>query len=89
MSVILVESIDLVKFDLSLVTCRDAMRENLLVDDDQPPIFTCEAVLAEVTYLTRQGSGARVALIEMLAEGFLSIGLVVAEQHAALLTLLR
>lgn len=57
--------------------------------DIQPPMFTCEAVLAEVTYLTRQSSGARIALMEMLAEGFLSIGLAVAEQHAALLTLLR
>ncbi len=55
----------------------------------QPPMLTCEAVLAEATYLTRQTSGARAALLEMLAEGFLNIGIAVADQHSALLTMIR
>lgn len=57
--------------------------------DIEPPLISCEAVLAEATYLTRTVPGARIALIEMVGEGFLSIGLTVADQHAALLTLLR
>ncbi len=54
-----------------------------------PPLITCEAVLAEATYLTRQVSGARVAVIEMVGEGFLSMGLAVADQHAALLSMVK
>lgn len=57
--------------------------------DIEPPLISCEAVLAEATYLTRTVPGARIALIEMVGEGFLSIGLTVTDQHAALLTLLR
>lgn len=55
----------------------------------QPPMLTCEAVLAEASYLTRQAVGARAALIEMLAEGFLNIGIAVADQHSALLAMIR
>ena len=54
-----------------------------------PPMLTCEAVLAEATYLTRSLPGARVALIEMIGEGFLSIGMAVADHHSALLTMVR
>lgn len=57
--------------------------------DIEPPMLTCEAVLAEATYLTRQTSGARVALMEMLAEGFLRINIAVADQHGALLGMIR
>ena len=57
--------------------------------DLQPPLITCEAVLAEATYLTRQVPGARIALIEMLGEGFLTIGMAVADQHAALLAMVK
>ena len=39
----------------------------------QPPLITCEAVLAEATYLTRNVAGARAALIEMLGDGILNI----------------
>jgi predicted nucleic acid-binding protein len=55
----------------------------------QPPMLTCEAVLAEASYLTRQTVGARAALIEMLAEGFLNIDIAVADQHSALLAMIR
>ena len=54
-----------------------------------PPMLTCEAVLAEATYLTRSLPGARVALIEMIGEGFLSIGMAVADHHSALLAMVR
>lgn len=57
--------------------------------DLQPPLISCEAVLAEATYLTRQIPGARMALLEMVGEGFLQIGLAVADQHAALLSMVR
>ena len=54
-----------------------------------PPMLTCEAMLAEATYLTRSLPGARMALIEMIGEGFLSIGMAVADHHSALLTMVR
>ena len=57
--------------------------------DIQPPMLTCEAVLAEATYLTRAVPQARAALIEMLGEGFLNIGMALAEQHRAILMLVR
>lgn len=56
--------------------------------DIQPPMLTCESVLAEATYLTRQMPGARTALIEMLSEGFLSIGMAVADHCGALLAMI-
>ena len=52
-------------------------------------MLTCEAVLAEATYLTRAVTGARAALIEMLGEGFLSIGMAVADHHSAILAMVR
>ena len=57
--------------------------------DIQPPMLTCEAVLAEATYLTRAEPGARAALIEMLGEGFLSIGMALADHHSTILTMVR
>ena len=59
------------------------------LQDIQPPMVTCESVLAEATYLTRQTLGARVALIEMVGEGFLTIGMAVADHHSALLAMVR
>ena len=59
------------------------------LQDIQPPMVTCEAVLAEATYLTRQTPGARVALLEMVGESFLTIGMAVADHHSALLAMLR
>jgi uncharacterized protein len=57
--------------------------------DIRPPMITCEAVLAEATYLTSSIQGARQALIEMVGEGFLTIGLQVQDQHAALLAMVK
>ena len=57
--------------------------------DIQPPMLTCEAVLAEATYLTRGVRDARAALIEMLGEGFLNIGIALADQHSAILAMVR
>ena len=57
--------------------------------DIQPPMLTCEAVLAEATYLTRAVPGARAALIEMLGEEFLNIGMAVADHHTSILAMVR
>jgi uncharacterized protein len=54
-----------------------------------PPLVTCEPVLAEATYLTRQLVGARAALIEMIGDDFLKIGMSVADHHSALLSMVR
>ncbi len=59
------------------------------LQDIAPPMITCEAVLAEATYLTRAVPGARAALIEMLGEGFLSIGMALADHHSAILSMVR
>ncbi len=55
----------------------------------KPPFITCEAVLAEATHLVRHLSGGRAALLEMVDEGFLSVGIQIAAQSAELLTLIR
>lgn len=55
----------------------------------QAPLITCEAVLAEATYLTRQTPGAKVALLEMLAEEFLTMGMCLSDQHPAILAMVR
>ena len=57
--------------------------------DIQPPMLTCEAVQAEATYLTRNVHGARAALIKMLGEGFITIGMALADQHSAILAMIR
>ena len=57
--------------------------------DIQPPMLTCESVLAEASYLTRALPGARVALIEMVGEGFLGVGMAVTDHHGALLAMIR
>ncbi len=55
----------------------------------RPPLITCEAVLAEATHLVRRLPGGRAALLEMVDEGFLQIGLRISEQSAELLTLVK
>ena len=57
--------------------------------DIAPPMITCESVLAEASYLTRDLPGARAALMEMLAEEFLSIGMALGDHHSAVLGMLR
>ena len=52
-------------------------------------MLTCEALLAEASYLTHSLLGARAALIEMMGEGFLSIGMAMADHRSALLTMVR
>lgn len=54
-----------------------------------PPMITCEAVLAEAAYLTRAVAGARAALIEMLGEEFLVIGMALADHHSSILKMVR
>ena len=52
-------------------------------------MVTCEAVLAQATYLTRNLPGARAALKEMLGEDFLNIGMALADHHSAILAMIR
>ena len=59
------------------------------LQDIAPPMITCEAVLAEATYLTRAVPGARAALIEMLGEGFLTIGMALADHHSSILKMVQ
>lgn len=59
------------------------------LSDIAPPMLTCEAVLAEATYLTRHMPGARAALMEMIGDGFLAIGMAVADHHSALLGMIK
>jgi uncharacterized protein len=52
-------------------------------------MITCEAVLAEATYLMRAVPGARAALIEMLVEDFLNIGMALADHHSSILKMVQ
>lgn len=76
---------------VALLNSRDTHHKWVVqqLGDIQPPMMTCEAVLAEATYLTRAVTGARAALIEMLGEGFLNIGMALADQHSAILAMVR
>jgi uncharacterized protein len=60
-----------------------------ILDTITPPMITCESVLAEATHLTRHVVGARAALIEMVGENFLSIGMALSDHHSALLAMVR
>lgn len=59
------------------------------MQDMQPPFITCEAVLAEASYLVSDMPGARLALIDMLKENFLQIGLQVKEHADAIATMIE
>ncbi len=76
---------------VALLNSRDTHHKWVVqqLGDIQPPMLTCEAVLAEATYLTRAVTGARAALIEMLGEGFLDIGMALADHHSAILAMVR
>ena len=76
---------------VALLNRRDTQHKWVVqqLADIQPPMLTCEAVLAEATYLTRGVPDAHAALIEMLGEGFLSIGMSLADQHSAILAMVR
>jgi uncharacterized protein len=52
-------------------------------------MITCEAVLTKATYLTRAVPGARSALIKMLGEGFLNIGMALADHLSAILKIVQ
>ncbi len=55
----------------------------------KPPLITCEAVLAEATHLVRHLPGGRAALLEMVDEEFLGVGLQIAAQSTELLALVK
>lgn len=55
----------------------------------EPPLITCEAVLTEASHLVRQLPRGRTALMEMVDETFLTIGLQIAAESAPLLALVK
>ena len=57
--------------------------------DIAPPMVTCEAALAEASHLTRNLPGARAALLEMLGEEFLTIGMALSDHHSTILAMIR
>lgn len=55
----------------------------------RPPFRTCEAVVTEAFHLLRSLPRARTAILEMLAEGVLTIPFQLSEQHREVLALLQ
>ena len=55
----------------------------------KPPLITCEAVLAEATHLVRHLPQGRAALLEMVNEGFLIIGMEISAHSGPLLTMVK
>lgn len=76
---------------VALLNRRDHAHQWVLaqMQDMQPPFITCEAVLAEASYLVSDMPGARLALIDMLKENFLQIGLQVKEHADAIATMIE
>jgi uncharacterized protein len=76
---------------VALLNRRDNAHHWVLaqMQDIQPPFITCEAVLAEASYLVSSIPGARLALMEMLKENFLHIGLQVKEHADAIAAMIE
>jgi uncharacterized protein len=76
---------------VALLNRRDQAHSWVLaqMQDMQPPFITCEAVLAEASYLVSDMPGARLALIDMLKENFLQMGLQVKEHADAIATMIE
>jgi uncharacterized protein len=76
---------------VALLNRRDNAHHWVLaqMQDMQPPFITCEAVLAEASYLVSPIPGARLALMEMLKENFLHIGLQVKEHADAIAAMIE
>jgi uncharacterized protein len=76
---------------VALLNRRDNAHHWVLaqMQDMQPPFITCEAVLAEASYLVSPIPGARLALMEMLKEDFLHIGLQVKEHADAIAAMIE
>ena len=53
-----------------------------------PPLRTCEAVVAEAFHLLRRAARPRAAILEMMAEGVLTIPFLLREQSREVLALL-
>ena len=58
-------------------------------EDMAAPLLTCEAVLAEATYRVRQQPQGRLALLGMVEQGVLRVGLQVADHAKPLAALVR
>ena len=54
-----------------------------------PPLFTCEAVLAEACFLVRGFPGGQAAVLELAQRGILDVSFRLIEETEAILRLLR
>lgn len=54
-----------------------------------PPLFTCEAVLAEACFLVRRFPGGQAAVLELAQRGILDVSFRLTEEIEAILRLLR
>jgi predicted nucleic acid-binding protein len=74
---------------VALLNVRDAFhdwaRETL--DTIDPPLLTCEAVLAEASYLVRRLSGGPEAVLDLVTRGVLEVPLRIDSELLALRTL--
>lgn len=55
-----------------------------VLDDIEPPVFTCEAVVSEACFLLRGARGGQDAVLALLAEDVLRVDLRLADEIAAL-----
>ena len=55
----------------------------------RPPLQTCEAVIAEAFHLLRHLPAGRIAILEMIAEGVLTIPFMLADQAGDILVLIK
>lgn len=54
-----------------------------------PPLFTCEAVLAEACFLVQPFAGGQAAVLELVRRGVLDLSFCLAEETAAISRLLK
>jgi uncharacterized protein len=59
------------------------------LEELEPPLLTCEAVISEACYLVRRLSGGRDAVLSLLARGVIKIGFSLAVELDAVRKLMR
>ena len=75
---------------VALLNKRDAHHEwaRTTFDGLEPPLFTCEPVLAEAAFLVRKLAGGPTAVIDLLARGAVRVGFRADDELLGLRTLL-
>ena len=76
---------------VALIREQDSFREwtTAQMQDIQPPLYTCEAVLTEAMFLVRGHINGREILLEMLNEGFLVIEFQLNQHKTMILNMVR